>query len=245
MDVTVLLEQVKSGKIAPEAAAEKLRLLSGEDLGYALLDHQRQLRTGAGEVVYCAGKSPEQAAEIFEKLAAAGGNVLGTRAPPEHFEKISVKTPGAVFHKQAGLVSLIQNPPKPLARPVAVCSGGTADLPVAEEAALTAEFYGARVLRLYDAGIAGLHRLVGRLPELREAGAVIAVAGMEGALPSVLAGLVEAPVIALPTSVGYGTGLGGYAALLTMLNSCAPGIAAVNIDNGFGAGFLAARILTI
>ena len=242
MDVLKLLNQVKNGEITAEDAAEKLRLLSGEDLGFAVIDHERQLRTGCAEVIYCEGKTPEWAAEIFLRLSKMGSNVLATRASLAHFAAVSAVCPGAVYNETARVITYNQSKIKLSQKTVAVCTGGTADIPVAEEAAETARIFGASVIKIYDVGVAGLHRMINRLPDIQSAGVVIAVAGMEGALPSVLAGLVDVPVIAVPTSVGYGTGMGGLAAMLTMLNSCAAGIGVVNIDNGFGAGRLASLI---
>jgi len=236
-----LLERVRRGEISPAAAADELARLpfvAGTDV---LVDTHRALRTGEAEAVYCPGKTPEQAAAAFAALARSGGPVLATRAGAEHVAAITAATPGAVAHPKARMVVL----PGPAAElgTVAVVGAGTSDLPVAEEAAVTAEALGARVERLADVGVAGLHRLLARLDELRQADVVVAVAGMEGALPSVLAGLVAAPVVAVPTSIGYGASFGGLAPLLAMLNACAPGVAVVNIDNGFGAAVVAVRIL--
>ena len=236
-----ILTQVKDGVLTPEQAEEKLKLLAGEELGYAVIDHQRELRTGWAEVIYCEGKTVEQAAGIFSRLAAAGSNVLATRASAEQADAIRAAHPNAVYNPCARTVVLTQKQIAPR-KTVAVCTGGTADMPAAEEAAETAAVMGLAVNRIYDVGVSGLHRLLNRLEDIRAADVIIAAAGMEGALPSVMAGLAEVPVIAVPTSVGYGTGLGGFAAMLTMLNSCAAGIAVVNIDNGFGAGYLAAKI---
>ena len=210
------------------------------DLGFARLDLSREARTGMGEVVYCPGKTPEQAARVFAALAQRGGPVLATRVTPGHAERIHAACPGAQYHE---LARLMRAGPRPRGEGlVVVAAAGTSDLPVAEEAAWTAEHFGARVERVYDAGVAGLHRLLKHLPALRRARVAIAVAGMEGALPSVLGGLVACPLIAVPTSVGYGASFRGLAALLAMLNSCAPGVTVVNIDNGFGAGVAAAKI---
>lgn len=240
-DVLALLEDVAAGRLAPAEAAERLALLPFLAGGEALVDSHRWLRTGQGEAVYCAGKTPAQAAEAFSLLARAGGPVLATRAGEEHARAIQAAVPGVVVHPAAGMVVLPGTPP-PAGRVAVVCAG-TSDLPVAEEAAVTAEALGAQVVRRRDVGVAGLHRLLLHLDELRRAEVVIVVAGMEGALPSVLAGLVAAPVVAVPTSVGYGAAFGGLAPLLAMLNSCAPGVAVVNIDNGFGAAMVALRML--
>ncbi|MBR3708343.1 MAG: nickel pincer cofactor biosynthesis protein LarB [Lentisphaeria bacterium] len=212
------------------------------DLGFARLDLDRQRRRGCPETVFCQGKTPEQIGAIFEKFSEFGQRVLGTRATREQFEALCGRLPGLCYHETARLLTLGQVRTENPVGAVAVCCAGTSDLPVAEEAALTAEFFGARVERLYDVGVAGLHRLLGNEEKLRSVNAVIAVAGMEGALGSVVAGLVSVPVIAVPTSVGYGASFEGIAPLLTMLNSCAEGISVVNIDNGFGAGYLAAQI---
>ena len=212
------------------------------DLGFARLDLDRQRRRGCPETVFCQGKTPEQIGAICEKFSEFGQRVLGTRATREQFEALRGHLPELRYHETARLLTLGQVRTEKPVGAVAVCCAGTSDLPVAEEAALTAEFFGARVERLYDVGVAGLHRLLGNEEKLRSVNAVIAVAGMEGALGSVVAGLVSVPVIAVPTSVGYGASFEGIAPLLTMLNSCAEGISVVNIDNGFGAGYLAAQI---
>lgn len=239
-----LLERVRSGALDVSAAVERLRDLPYEDLGYARIDHHRALRTGVPEVIYCEGKSPEQVAEIFVRLAARGTIVLGTRADPSIAAAVIGRSASARYHEVA---RMIVAGPGPEATPrsgsrVVVCAAGTSDLPVAEEAAVTAESLGSPVDRLWDVGVAGLHRLLPHRSLLTGAGAVVAVAGMEGALPSVVAGLSGGPVIAVPTSIGYGANLGGFSALLTMINSCAPGVCVVNIDNGFGAGYIAHRI---
>ena len=212
------------------------------DLGFARLDLDRQRRRGCPETVFCQGKMPEQIGAIFEKFSEFGQRVLGTRATREQFEALRGRLPELRYHETARLLTLGQVRTENPVGAVAVCCAGTSDLPVAEEAALTAEFFGARVERLYEVGVAGLHRLLGNEEKLRSVNAVIAVAGMEGALGSVVAGLVSVPVIAVPTSVGYGASFEGIAPLLTMLISCAEGISVVNIDNGFGAGYLAAQI---
>ena len=236
-----LLGRVARREVSPEEALERLAHLPfvvGEGV---MADTHRALRTGEAEAVYCPGKTPAQAASAFGALASGGGPVLATRAEEAHVQAILAAVPGAVAHPEARMVVL---PGAPEAcGTVAVVCAGTSDLPVAEEAAVTAEALGAGVIRVRDVGVAGLHRLLLHLAVLRTAGAVIAVAGMEGALPSVVAGLVAAPVVAVPTSVGYGAAFGGLAPLLAMLNACAPGVGVVNIDNGFGAAVLAARIL--
>ena len=212
------------------------------DLGFAQLDLDRMRRRGYPETVFCQGKTPEQIAAIFERFSEFGQRVLGTRATREQFEYVRKRLPDLRYDETAHLLTLGHCQAEEQIGAVAICCAGTSDLPVAEEAALTAEFFGARVERLYDVGVAGLHRLLGKEEKLRSVNAVIAVAGMEGALGSVVAGLVSVPVIAVPTSVGYGASFEGIAPLLTMLNSCAEGISVVNIDNGFGAGYLAAQI---
>jgi len=243
MDIHKLLQQVKQGELSIPEAEEQLRHLPYEDIGFAKLDHHRHLRSGGfGEVVYCAGKTVEQVEEIFRRLSAGGSNVLGTRASEPQHQAVERALGGSVgFDPHSGVLTHIVRQPQPTGC-VTVCSGGTSDIPVAEEAARTAEFFGAGVMRVYDVGVAGIHRLLDQINRIREANCIIAVAGMEGALAGVLAGLVDIPVIAVPTSVGYGASFGGLAPLLTMLNSCAEGIGVVNIDNGFGAGYLATQI---
>lgn len=239
--VRALLHEVQTGSVSIEAATDQLRRLPFEELGFATLDHHRALRQGFPEVIYCGGKSPAQTAAIAERLAAQSDTILGTRATPAHFEAAQAKVPDLQWHEGANAIYL-ERTPAPKKAGIVVVSAGTSDLAVASEAVLTASLMGNEVLQFHDIGVAGLHRLLHRLPALQEATAIVAVAGMEGALPSVLAGLVSAPVIAVPTSVGYGASFGGMAALLAMLNSCASGIAVVNIDNGFGAGYMAALI---
>ena len=235
------LRAVQSGEMSPEAALGKMIQAPFEDIGYANIDHHRMLRNGAGEVIYGAGKTAEQIAGIAGRMVAAGGeNILITRLDAEKAAVVDQAVP--LFYDPASRVGVVNRVERPLVGSVVVASGGTSDLPVCEEAALTAEALGSRVTRLYDVGVAGLHRLLARLDDLRSARVVIAVAGMEGALASVVGGLVDCPVIAVPTSVGYGASFGGVSALLSMLNACASGVSVVNIDNGFGAGFLANRI---
>ena len=241
MDAGRILDYFSSGAITRDEALALLDKLPYEDIGFARLDHHRQLRRGGIETVFCAGKTAEQVRIIFERFIAAGGNALGTRASAEQAEHVRAALPDVQYDPVSRLLFFIGNP-APKIGCVAVCTAGTSDLPVAEEAAKTAEFFGADVKRFYDVGIAGIHRLFASLDEIRTANAVVAVAGMEGALGGVIAGLVSVPVVAVPTSVGYGASFGGIAPLLTMLNSCAEGMSVVNIDNGFGAGYLAARI---
>ncbi|HZS35141.1 MAG TPA: nickel pincer cofactor biosynthesis protein LarB [Methylomirabilota bacterium] len=236
-----LLAAVHGGQVSPGAALERLRRLPFEDLGFARLDTHRALRGGAPEAVYCPGKTPEQVVEILARLGQSHANVLATRAGAEVHAAALAAGLRVAWHPTARL--LVANPvPVEGVGLVVVVSAGTSDLPVAEEAAVTAEVRGNRVERVYDAGVAGLHRLLAQHPLLLEANAIVVVAGMEGALASVVGGLVDRPVIAVPTSVGYGVSAGGWAALLTMLATCVPGVAVVNIDNGLGAGYLADRI---
>ncbi len=236
-----LLKAYKNGDVEIEHIMNKLKDLPYENLDYARLDHHRKLRSGFAEVVFAQGKTPEQVAVIASKLFEQEKSFLATRATKAHYEEVKKMLPQAVFEESSGVIT-IKNKDLIAKGKVAICTGGTSDIPVAEEAALTAEMFGAEVLRIYDVGVAGIHRLLKVIPEIREANAIVAIAGMEGALPGVLAGLVDKPVIAVPTSVGYGTSFNGLSALLTMLNSCAEGIGVVNIDNGFGAGYLAAQI---
>jgi NCAIR mutase (PurE)-related protein len=228
-------------EVSVEEALARLRHMPYEDMGFAEVDHHRQLRTGFPEVVLGLGKTPEQIAAIAERLAARSDRLLVTRVDPGAYRAVKEKVPDAIYHAAARAVTLDRTR-EPKMPGVVVCCAGTSDLPVAEEAAVTAEIAGSVVERLYDVGVAGLHRLLDKLPALHSANALVVVAGMEGALPSVVAGLVAAPVIAVPTSIGYGASFQGLAPLLAMLNSCAAGVAVVNIDNGFGAGYLAATI---
>jgi NCAIR mutase (PurE)-related protein len=239
--VLELLRQLEANQTTPEAVAERLAALPFEDLGFAKLDHHRSLRSGLPEVIFASGKTPEQVAAIFARLAASGVSVLATRASAEHFAAVQITTPAAQHHELARCITLAQNAPASAGRVAVICAG-TSDLPVAEEAAITAELFGAQVNRIADVGVAGLHRLLAQLDKLRQADAIICCAGMEGALPSVVGGLVQVPVIAVPTSVGYGASFEGVSALLGMLNACSPNITVVNIDNGFGAGYVATLI---
>jgi len=238
-----LLAAVQRGDCSIDQALARLRAMPFEDLGFARLDHHRALRNGFPEVILGEGKSPEQLIAIAERMAAAGSRVLVTRLGPEGGERLLAALPGFEYHPTPRLALRRAGSAPPTGRgTVLVVSAGTADLPVAEEAALSAELMGNRVERVYDVGVAGLHRLLERREQLWAAAVLIVVAGMEGALPSVVGGLVDRPVIAVPTSVGYGTSLGGLAALLGMLNTCAAGVVVVNIDNGFGAAAAATRI---
>lgn len=241
-----LMQSVQTGEITPDAACDRLKILPFEDLGYAKVDHHRPLRTGMPEVIYAKGKTPEQVGGIFASLAASGVNVLATRASKEQFDAVLEREPRAVFHDLARCITLHQQASKEdfgkRAGTIAVVCAGTSDLPVAEEARVTAELMGNKVERIVDVGVAGLHRLLAQRASLQRASVLIVCAGMEGALPSVVGGLVGVPVIAVPTSVGYGASFGGLAALLGMLNSCSPNVTVVNIDNGFGAAFVATLI---
>ncbi len=244
-----VLHEVQRGSLTPDQASTQLANLPYETLGSAesdtpeaRIDHHRELRTGLPEVIYAAGKTPAQTAEIFARMAAASSCVLATRATADHFAAVHARTPAAVWHEQARCITLDPTPAALTRGHIAILCAGTSDLPVAEEAAVTSALFGARVTRLYDVGVAGLHRLLSVRTQLLEANAVIVCAGMEGALPSVVGGLVAVPVIAVPTSVGYGVSFGGIAALLGMLNSCSPNVTVVNIDNGFGAAYSATLI---
>ncbi len=241
MDVKKMLEEVREGTLSVEEAAGRLENLPYEDLGFAKLDLHRKLRSGFPETVFCQGKPDESLAAIFETLYRENGEVLGTRASQAQYELVRRALPGISYDPVSRILRLEEKEKKREGL-VAVCTGGTADIPVAEEAAQTAEFFGCHVERHYDVGVAGIHRLLSRREAIRRANCVIAVAGMEGALGTAVAGLVKNPVIAVPTSVGYGASFHGLSALLTMINSCANGISVVNIDNGYGAAYLAAQI---
>jgi pyridinium-3,5-biscarboxylic acid mononucleotide synthase len=241
-EVEKLLTDVKAGHTSIEDALSVLRDFPYTDLGFARIDHHREMRTGYPEIIYCAGKSVDQVREIFRVMAARENNVIGTRANSEMYEAVKDIIPEAVYHPVARIISFQKRRPESPESLIAVITAGTSDMPVAEEAAITAELLGNKVLRIYDAGVAGIHRLVDKLPEIRNCRVVIVIAGMEGALASVVGGLVDKPVIAVPTSVGYGANFGGISALLAMLTSCSAGVTVVNIDNGFGAGFCASMI---
>ena len=237
-----LLEQVRDGRLTIEDALSRLRDLPYQDLGFAIIDHHRPLRTGSPEVVFGRGKTPEQVAAIVSALSGRGHPVLVTKTDCKAFRAVLELAPDAEFHELAGAI-VVPGPKTGSGVPgTVIVTAGTADLPVAEEALLTAELMGQQAQLIADVGVAGLHRVLDRLGEIQSARVIIVVAGMDAALPAVIAGLVSAPVIAVPTSVGYGASFEGLAALLSMLNSCAPGVAVVNIDNGFGAGYLAAQI---
>jgi hypothetical protein len=237
-----LFEQVRRGTLAPDDAVQRLRHLPFEDLGFAKVDHHRALRAGMPEVVFGEGKTPAQMAGIFSRLAKHGGNILATRASEVQFAAVRRKVPKAEYRALARAIVLERDHKKHGKGGIAVVSAGTSDIPVAEEAVVTAEMMGNDVEHLYDVGVAGIHRLLANRASLARARVVIVCAGMEGALPSVVGGLVGVPVIAVPTSVGYGAAFKGLAALLGMMNSCASNVSVVNIDNGFGAGYVAALI---
>ena len=241
-----LLERVQTGEVTPESAQERLlqflRQAPFEDLGFARVDHHRRLRQGFPEVIFGPGKSPDQIAAIAERIVAAGHSLLVTRTEPAAYAAVAARIPDAVFHPQPRVITRPSADTPQGKGTIVVAAAGTADLPVAEEAALCAEVMGNAVDRIFDVGVAGLHRLLAEHARLVAARVVIVVAGMEGALPSVVGGLVEVPVIAVPTSIGYGASFGGIAALLAMLNSCASGVSVVNIDNGFGAAAIASAI---
>jgi NCAIR mutase (PurE)-related protein len=241
-EVEKLLTDVREGQTSVEDALSVLKDFPYTDLGFARIDNHREIRTGYPEIIYCAGKSVEQVKEIFRVMAEKESNVIGTRANNEMFEAVKSILPNAVYYSVARIISLQKKKPVTPRSRIAIITAGTSDMPVAEEAATTAELLGNNVLRIYDAGVAGIHRLVDKLPEIRSCRVIIVIAGMEGALASVVGGLVDKPVIAVPTSVGYGANFGGISALLAMLTSCSTGVTVVNIDNGFGAGFAASMI---
>ena len=245
-EVQQLLDQIRTGEVSTEAALDRLlQFVNGQgfqDLGFARVDHHRELRQGFPEVVFGLGKTPEQIAAISREIAARGHTLLVTRASAEAYEAVRLAVPDATFHPAARAISRRQADVLPGRGTIVIAAAGTSDLPIAEEACVTAEVMGNTVDRLYDVGVAGIHRLLQEQARLAAARVIIVVAGMEGALPSVVGGLVRVPVIAVPTSVGYGASFGGLAALLGMLNSCAAGVSVVNIDNGFGAGAIASRI---
>ena len=237
-----LLKAVQSGAHSVDEAVTRLRALPFEDLGFAKIDHHRAVRCGFPEVIYCEGKSTAEVATIFDRCANSGGNVLATRATDDAYEAVRSIHPTAEFHARARTITLRQQQAKAGTGTIAVVAAGTSDIDVAEEARVTAEIMDQPTATFYDVGVAGIHRLLCHASALQSANVVVVVAGMEGALPSVVGGLVDCPVIAVPTSVGYGASFNGLTALLAMLNSCASGVSVVNIDNGFGAGYAAALI---
>ena len=241
METQEILKKVKTGEISVEEAELFFRRQPFEEMGYAKLDTHRKMRSGFAEVIFCSGKADAHLLNIFGKLYEEDGEVMGTRATSHQYEMIKAAYPEVVYDEISRIIK-IEKPGKQRVGKIAVCSAGTADIPVAEEAAQTAEYFGSHVERLYDVGVAGIHRILSQLDVIQSANCVIAVAGMEGALASVIGGLVDKPVIGVPTSIGYGASLGGISALLTMINSCANGISVVNIDNGYGAGYTATQI---
>lgn len=241
MEARDVLMRVRNGEFSVEEAEAYFRRQPYEELGYAKLDTHRKLRSGFAEVVFCSGKSDEHLMKIFARLYEEEGEVLGTRASKEQYELIKGRFPQVHYDEHSHILK-IEEPGKKLSGKIAVCTAGTADIPVAEEAAQVAEYFGSYVDRIYDVGVSGLHRMLSKLDVIQSANCVVAVAGMEGALASVLGGMVDKPVIAVPTSIGYGASMHGLSALLTMINSCANGIAVVNIDNGYGAGYMATQI---
>lgn len=241
MDINNLLEDVKSGKVSVDDAVAVLKRSPYEDMGYAKLDSHREIRQGFAEVVFCSGKSDEYLVDIFKKLYDIHGEVMGTRATEHQFDIVKSALPNAKYDAESRII-MIEKADKEHKGRVVVCTAGTADIPVAKEAAQTASFFGADVTTVFDIGVSGIHRLLDNIDIIQSAKCIVAVAGMEGALASVIGGLASCPVIAVPTSVGYGASFEGLSALLTMINSCANGVATVNIDNGYGAGYLAAQI---
>lgn len=237
-----LLEQVEQGNLPVEDAVDRLSDLPFRDLGFAKIDNHREIRTGYPEVIFGQGKTPEQLASIFEYMMQREGNILATRVTPAMFEAVEQVAPEAVHHQMARCITLRRSSREHPRTHIAIITAGTADLPVAEEAAVTAEIFDNQVERFFDVGVAGVHRLFNNLQAIRKAKVLVVVAGMEGALPSIVGGLVDKPVIAVPASAGYGANFGGLSALLGMLTTCASGVSVVNIDNGFGAGYLAAMI---
>lgn len=243
MDLKKILEDVKNNNLDIDDALKKLKDLPYEDLGYAHIDHHRNLRNGFPEVIYCKGKSDEHILGIIERMNKKSTNILGTRCRKKTFDKISKIYPNAEYEEVSQILKIKNEEIKEQGKgKILIITGGTSDIPVADEAYYTAKFFGNEVERLYDVGVAGIHRLLSHRNIIEEARVIVAVAGMEGALASVVGGLVDIPVIAVPTSVGYGANFDGLAPLLAMLNSCASGISVVNIDNGFGAGYLASTI---
>ncbi len=241
MDVREVLTRLKDGKITVEEAELHFRRQPFEELGYAKLDTHRKMRSGFPEVIFCMGKADKHLLEIVGKLYEAEGEVMGTRATKEQYEMLKESYPDLAYDELSRIIKIEKRDKKHIGC-ITVCTAGTADIAVAEEAAQVAEYFGAHVERVYDVGVSGLHRLLSSIETIQKANCVIAVAGMEGALGSVIGGLVDKPVIAVPTSVGYGANMKGISALLTMINSCANGVAVVNIDNGYGAGYMAAQI---
>ena len=240
MEIKEILEKIQNHEISIEEAEKEIKNNQYEDLGYAKIDHNRKERIGTGEVVFCQSKPDEYLSNIYKTIYKENGEVLGTRASKEQFDLVKKDIPEVQYNPISRILKIEKKKEK--IGNIAICTGGTADIPVAEEAAETAEFFGSHVERIYDVGVAGIHRILSQREKLEKANCIIAIAGMEGALASVVAGLAKVPVIAVPTSVGYGANLGGITALLGMINSCSNGIATVNIDNGYGAGYIANQI---
>lgn len=240
MGIKQILELLKDNKITIEQAEKKIKNSNYEDLGYAKIDHNRKVRTGNSEVVFCQGKPDEFLTKIYMSIYNENGEVLGTKASKEQYELLKKDIPNIEYNAISKILKIEKQ--KERVGNIVICTGGTADIPVAEEAAETAEFLGSKVERIYDVGVAGIHRLLSQKEKLEKANCIISVAGMEGALATVVAGLSKVPVIAVPTSVGYGASFGGIAALLSMINSCANSVSVVNIDNGYGAGYIANQI---
>ena len=240
METREILEMLKEDKISIEEAESYFKRKPFEDMGYAKIDSHRKIRSGFGEVVFCSGKSDEHLVNIFKRIYEEDGEVMGTRASARQYELIKQTLP-MVKYDEISKILMIEKEKEKVGN-IVVCTAGTADIPVAEEAAVTAEYFGTNLNRIYDVGVAGIHRLFSHLEEIQKANCIVAVAGMEGALGSVIGGLVDKPVIAVPTSVGYGASFNGLSALLTMINSCANGVSVVNIDNGYGAGYIATQI---
>lgn len=241
-NIKELLDRLVRGEITQDEVLKQLSELPFKDLGHSKIDNHRELRTGYPEVIFCEGKTPEQVCRIMEYMAGEGTNVLGTRAGREIYDAVTGAVPDAEYNEMARAITIKREVLEPTRTFIAVLTAGTSDMPVAEEAAITAELFGNRVKRFFDVGVAGIHRLYNSLEEIRQAKVIIVIAGMEGALPSIVGGLVDKPIIAVPTSIGYGASFHGLAALLGMLTSCASGVSVVNIDNGFGAGYMASMI---
>lgn len=241
MEAREMLEKLKNGDISVEEAEKFFRRKPFEDIGCAKLDTHRQIRSGHAEVIYCSGKADEHLIHIYETLYHENGEVFGTRASKEQYELVKTVIPDISYDPVSRILKKEKKNKKKVGK-ITVCTAGTADIPVAEEAVQTAEYFGNRVKRIFDVGVSGIHRLLASMDDIQDANCIVAVAGMEGALASVIGGLVDKPVIAVPTSIGYGANLHGLSALLTMINSCANGVAVVNIDNGYGAGYMASQI---
>jgi len=241
-DIRRILEDVKKGSLDTESAYNQLRDLPMADLGYAMIDNHRAMRTGYPEVIFCSGKSVEHVNGIIEHMITKNSNILATRVTKEMSDSVKQICPDAEYNALARTITIRREPVKLTETFIAIITAGTSDIPVAEEASVTAEIFGNKVERIYDVGVAGIHRIFNKFDKIRQARVLIVIAGMEGALPSVIGGLVDKPVIAVPTSIGYGASFNGLAALLGMLTSCASGLSVVNIDNGFGAGYLASMI---